>query len=175
MHRRSRRAKRYSANASSLPRSPARPLPMCGHASCAYLQRGRPADGSGELTVVLRPWLRQVAGGKTVQHLAKALLVQILKGILPDQHHRRVHAGAKTFDLFPAEIAVLGQMEGIVVDPALANLDDISGAAQPARRGAANLDVRLLADRLQLEHGVEGRDLHRPAVGHVEQARARPY
>src|ERR1700716_1316137 len=161
MHWPSRRAERYSASASSYRHPPPPPLPMCGRASCIFLQRGRSTDRRRELTTVLRPRLRKVAGGKAVKHFAEAFLGQILVGILPDQHHRRVHAGAKTFDFFPAEISVLGQMKGIVMDAALAHFDDVGSAAQPARRGAADLDVRLLADRLQLKHGVEGRDLQR--------------
>jgi len=45
------------------------------------------------------------------------------------------------------------------MDAALPHLDDV--AAPRSRHGvvAADLDVRLLADRLQLEHRVEGRDL----------------
>src|SRR6267154_633235 len=127
----SRRAEQCSANVAS-------PL----HSS---LHRRR------ELTAVLRSRFHRFTGGKTVQHRAEVFLVQILVGILPDQYHWRVHAGAKTLDLFPTEISVLGQMEGFVMNAALAHLDDIAGAAQPAWRGAADLDVRLLADRLQLE------------------------
>src|SRR6266403_4560594 len=171
MHWPPRREERYSASSSSFRHSPARPLAMCGPGSCEFLQRGRSAHWSRELSAILRSWFRSLAGGKAVQHLAEAFLGQILVGILPDQHHRRVHAGAKTLDFFPAEIAILGQMKGIVMDAALAHLDDIAGAAQPARRGAADLDVRLLADRLQLEHRIESRNLQRPNVGHVKQIR----
>src|SRR5664279_1574981 len=146
---------------------------MYGHASCGFLQRGRAAHRRRELAVDLRSRLRRIAGGKTVEHLAEALLSQILVGILPDQHHRRIHAGAETLDFFPAEIAILGQMKGIVMDAALAHFDEIARAAQPAWRGAADLDVRLLADRLQLEHRVEGGDLQRADVGYVEQIRDR--
>src|SRR5712671_7351697 len=169
MRRPPRRAERYSASSSSFRNSRARPLAMCGHASCELFQCGRSAQWSRELTAILWSWLRSVAGGKAVQHLAEAFLGQILVGILPDQHHRRVHAGAKALDFFPAEIPVLGWMKGIVVDPALAHLDDIAGAAQPARRGAADLNVGLLADRLQLKHRVEGRDFQHPDVGHAKQ------
>src|SRR5450759_844177 len=132
MHWPSRRAEGYSASASSYRHSPAQPLAMCGHASCGFLQRGRPAYGRRELAADLRSRLRRIARGKTVQHLAEAFLGQVLVGILPDQHHRRIHARAETLDFFPAEIAVLGQMEGIVVDTALAHFDDVAGAAQPA-------------------------------------------
>src|SRR6202521_4787771 len=130
MRRPSGRAERYSANASSQHHSPARPLPTSDQASCGFLQRGRSADGGRELTVVLRPGLRKVAGGEAIQHLAEVLLGQIFVSVLPDQHHWRVHAGAKAFDFFPAEIAVLGQMKGFVMNAALADLDDVGGAAQ---------------------------------------------
>src|SRR5260370_19826322 len=127
---------------------------MCGPASCEFFQRGRSTHWSRELSAILRSRLWCAAGGKAVQHLAEAFPGQILVGILPDQHHRRVHAGAKTLNFFPAEIPVLGQMTWFVADPALAHLDDIIGTAHPARRGAAYLNVSLLADRLQLKHHV---------------------
>src|SRR5664279_3895849 len=60
-------------------------------------------------------------------------------------------------------------MKGFVMNAALAHFNDGGGAAQPARGSAADLDVGLLADRLQLEHRVEGRDLERANVGHPEQ------
>src|SRR6266849_5722655 len=173
MHSPSRRAERYSASASWYRHSPARPHAMCGRVSCGFLQRGRSAHRRGELAVDLRPRLRRLAGGKAVQHFAKTFPGQILVGIFPDQHHRCVYAGAKTLDFFPAEIAIPGEMKGLMMDAALAHPDDIAGAAQPALRGTADLDVRLLADRLQPEHGVEGRNLERADVGHVEQIRDR--
>src|SRR6266403_1543386 len=169
MHWPPRRAERYSASSSWLRHSPARTIARCGPASCEFLQRGRSTHWSRELSAILRSWLWSVAGGKAVQHLAEAFPGQILVGILPDQHHRRVHAGAKTLNFFPAEIPVLGQMKGFVVDSAVAHLDDIIGAAQPARRGATDLNVGLLADRLQLKHRVEGRDFQHADVGHAEQ------
>src|ERR1700688_2380590 len=167
------RVERYSASSSSLRHSPALKPAISGDASCGLLQRGRPAHGGGELTSVLWSGFWRVAGGKAVQHLAKTFFGQILVGILPDQDHRGIDAGAEALDLFPAETAVLGEVKGIMMDPALAHLDDIAGAAQPARRGAADLDMRLLADRLQLEHRIERRDLQHADVGHLEQIRDR--
>src|ERR1700704_1191349 len=128
----SRRAEQCSANVAS-------PLHSSlhrrrGRASCGFLQRGRSTHRRRELTAVLRSRFHRFTGGKTVQHRAEVFLVQILVGILPDQYHWRVHAGAKTLDLFPTEISVLGQMEGFVMNAALAHLDDIAGAAQPAWR-----------------------------------------
>src|SRR5215831_9259555 len=87
--------------------SAAAPFRPSGH----FLQRGRPGDGRGKLSTVLRSRLRRMARGKAVQHLAEAFLGQILVVIVPDQNHRRVDAGAEAFDLLPAEIAVLGEME----------------------------------------------------------------
>src|SRR6266481_1949401 len=169
MHWPPRRAERYSASSSWLRHSPARTIARCGPASCEFFQRGRSTHWSRELSAVLRSRLRSVAGGKAVQHLAEAFPGQILVGILPDQHHRRIDAGAKALDFFPAEIAVLGEMKRVVMDAALAHFDKVAGAAQPARGGAADLDVRLLADRLQLEHRVESRNFQRPDIGHFQE------
>src|SRR5882724_1349727 len=171
---RPRHAKPYSASSSSYRHSPAEPFANYGRASCGFLQRGQPAHGSGELTVDLRSRLRRMARGEAIEHLAEAFLGQILISVLPDQRHRGVDAGAETLDFFPAETAILGQMEWFVVDPALAHLDEIARSAQAARRRAADLDVRLLADRLQLKHRVERRDFERADVGHAKQIRDRP-
>jgi hypothetical protein len=99
------------------------------------------------------------------------LFRQVFVGILEDLHHRRVDAGAETFDLFPGEHAVLGDLVHVLGDARLADPDQVLGAAQLAGRRAADLDMGLLADRLQLEHGVEGRHFQNPDVGHVEQIR----
>src|SRR6266481_6447834 len=161
----SRRAARYSASSSSHRHSLPSPLPIWGHASCGFHQRGRSTHRRGELTAVLRSRLWEIAGGKAVQHLAEAFLGQVLVGILPDQNHRRVDASAKALDFFPTKTSILGKMKGIVMNAALAHLDDIAGAAQSARRGTTDLDVSLFADRLQLKHCIEGRDFQRPDVG----------
>src|SRR5262245_18848521 len=134
----------------SLSSSMIRTLPSmaaCQAASGGFLQRGRSAHRRGELTVDLRARLRRIVGRKTIQHPAEAFLGEILVGILPDQDHRRVDTSAEALDLFPAEIAILGDVEGIVMDPALADLDDVGRTAHPARRGATDLDMCLLADR----------------------------
>src|ERR1700721_2579818 len=88
-------------------------------ASGDFFQRGRSTHRRRELAIDLRPRLRRLAGGKAIEHLAEVFLGQILVGILPDQDHRRIHAGAEAFDLFPTEIAILRQFEGIMMDPAL--------------------------------------------------------
>src|SRR3954469_17479771 len=95
------------------------------HASGDLLQRGRPAARRRELAAVLRTGLGRIARSKAVEHLAEGFLGQVLIGVLADQHHRRIHAGPEALDLFPAEIAVLGEMEGLVVDAVLANVDQI--------------------------------------------------
>src|SRR5258707_15859810 len=100
-------ATRYSASSSSHRHSLGPTAAMSDRAACGFLQRGRPGGRRGELAAVLWPWLRRLAAGKSVEHLAKALLGEVLVGILPDQDHRRVDAGAETLDLLPTEIAVL--------------------------------------------------------------------
>ena len=45
---------------------------------------------------------------------------------------------------------------------------ELVGAAQHARRGAAELNVEL-TDRLKVEHGVEGRDLEHADMRHAEE------
>src|ERR1700712_4257991 len=130
-------AERYTASASWCRHPP--PLAKCGAVSRGFLQRGRPAHRRGELARDLRSGLRRIAGGKAVEHLAEILLGEVLVGVAPDQHHRCIDAGAKTLDFLPAEVAVPGEMKGIVMNAALAQVDDVSGAAQPAGRGAADL------------------------------------
>src|ERR1051325_1980505 len=55
------------------------------------------------------------------------------------------------------------------MDAAAADPEQLVRAAQHAWRGAAHLHVRLLADRREQKHGVEGRDLEHADVGHAEQ------
>src|SRR3954451_4945112 len=156
MPRRRAHAEPYSASASWCRHSPPRPPARCGAASRGFFQRGGPAHRRGELARDLRSGLRRIAGGKAIEHLAEIFLGEILVSIAPDQHHGCIDAGAKTLDFLPTEVAVSGEMKVIVMNAALAHLDDVGGAAQPAGGGAADLDVGLPADRLQLEHGVEG-------------------
>src|SRR5215471_852272 len=139
------------------------------HASGDLLQCGGTRDGRGELPSVLRsrPW--RVAGGKAVKHLSKALFGQILVGVLPDHDHGRVHAGAKAFNLFPAEIAVPREVERIAMNATLANVDEVACATQPAWRCPADLHVGLFAHRPQLKHSIKGRDLKHADVRHLEQ------
>src|SRR5258707_6264301 len=92
-------ATRYSASSSSHRHSLGPTPAMSDRASCGFLQRGRPGDRRGELAAVLWPWLRRLAAGKSVEHLAKRLLGEVLGGLLPDQDHRTVHAGVGALTL----------------------------------------------------------------------------
>ena len=106
--------------------------------------------------------------GESVEHLLEQLRRQILVGVLADLDHRRIGAAGDAFHLFPGEVAVLGKVMRLRVDAFAAQLQQILGPAQHARRRPAHLDMRLAAHRRQLEHGVEGRDLVDPDVGHAE-------
>jgi hypothetical protein len=110
---------------------------------------------------------------ETVDDLLELLGRQVFEGVLEDHDHRRVDAGALTFDFFPGKRATLVQGEGIMGNLALANLDQVFGATQHAGRRTANLNVGARADRLQLELGVEGRNFERADVRHAEHVRDR--
>jgi hypothetical protein len=72
----------------------------------------------------------------------------------------------RTLDLRQSEQPVLGRFS--LFHPALpARREDVVGTAQHARGGPAHLDVEA-ADRREVEHGVEGRDLEHSDVGHAE-------
>src|SRR5262249_27006368 len=58
----------------------------------------------------------------------------------------------------------------LVADHAAAHLFQFFRAAQHARRGAAELDVKT-ADRREIEHGVKCRDFEHADLGHAEQIR----
>src|SRR3546814_1323650 len=72
-----------------------------------------------------------------------------------DLRHRRVGAGAEALDLDDREQPVGGHLAQADAELLLAGLGDAVRAAQPAGRGAANLD-EVLADRLHVEHRIEG-------------------
>src|SRR3990170_7221214 len=84
--------------------------------SLGRLQGGRTADGRRKLAVDLRPGLRRRALGEAVEHFLKTFRRQILVGVAPDQHHRRVDAGAEALDFLPGEIAVGGELKRLLVD-----------------------------------------------------------
>ena len=131
-------------------------------------QRGRAAFRRTEAPVVLRARGHFAPGGNVVDELFQALRRQVLVGVLEDLHHGRVDAGTEALDLFPREVAVGRQLVRMGRDLRLADPDQVFRAAQLARRRAADLDMRLLADRGQLEHRVEGRDLEHADVRHAE-------
>jgi hypothetical protein len=93
--------------------------------------------------------------------------IEILEILVADLHHRRIDAGAEAFDLAQGEGAVLGRLAEVDAEPLLAGLHDRVGAAQPAGRRRADLQ-QVLSDRLQIEHGVEARDLVDADRRHVE-------
>ena len=73
------------------------------------------ADRRGEVTVNLRSRLRRAPGGEVVEDLFEAFRRQVLVGIVPDQHHRRVDAGAEALDLLPGELTVRRDVKRIGV------------------------------------------------------------
>jgi hypothetical protein len=103
-----------------------------------------------------------------VYDLIKPLGRQVLKGILEDHHHWRIHAGAEAFDLFPRQRAGFVRLERLGIDLLLAGLDQVARSTQHAGRGSADLDMRLRADRPKLVLGVEGRDFKHPDQRHFE-------
>ncbi len=115
--------------------------------------------------------LAALAGFESVDDFFQTFRRQILIGILEDDDHGSVDAGALTLDFFPGERAFGIEREGIVMDLLLTDLHQIFRAAQHAGRGAADLDMGTGADRLQLELGVEGRNLEHADIGHAELGR----
>ena len=91
---------------------------------------------------------------------------EILVEIIVDLHHRRIGAGTKAFDLKPRELAV-GRDVALVADLVFQDLFQVLRAHAMTRHRAAKLD-EMRPDRLKVEHGVEGRDLHHPDVRHAE-------
>ena len=133
-----------------------------------------PRDRHRRLPPVLRAGLGRLAALESVEQRLENLRRQVLVGVLRHLDHRRVHAGAEALDLLPGEIAVGGDVMLIVMDALAADVDQVARAAQHAGRRAADLDVRLRADRLEMEHRVEGRDLEHADLRHAEHRRRRP-
>jgi hypothetical protein len=96
------------------------------------------------------------------------ILVEVLVVVVVDLHHRRVDAGAEAFDLDQGEQPVLGGAADADAAFLADRLLERVGAAQPARRGAAKLH-EVFADRRQVEHRIEGRDLVGADERHIEQ------
>ena len=99
----------------------------------------------------------------------EALRGQIFVGVLEYLDHRRVDTCAEALDLFPGKKTVVRNLVHMLGDARLADLDQVFRSAQLTRRGAAYLDMCLFPDRLQLEHGVEGRNFQNADIRHVEQ------
>jgi hypothetical protein len=87
-----------------LPRAPARIEIGIG-------ERGRTAQGRGELTIDLRTGLDRFAIREVGEQRGEALRGQILVVIEIDLGDRRVDAGAKTLDLDPRQLAVRGDVK----------------------------------------------------------------
>ena len=126
------------------------------------------ADRRGKLPVDLRAGLDGRPLGEAIEHLFETFSRKVLVGVVPDQHHRRVDAGAEALDLLPRKIAVGRDVERVVMDALLADVENGVSAAQPARRRAADLHMGLLPARLQQEHGVERRHFQRADMRHAE-------
>ena len=130
---------------------------------------GQATDRLGRLAPDLRAGLDLAAGLDVVEQLVEVLGAQVLVVQLVDLHHRRVAAGAQALDLQPAEHPVVAHLAH-GADTPLQHGFDIVRSGQHAGRRAAQLD-EVAADRLEVEHRVEGRDLQHPDVGHAEHAR----
>src|SRR5439155_7597665 len=92
---------------------------------------------------------------------------EVLVVVIIDLGHRRVHAGAEAFDFYPGEFAVSGNMH-LLADASVADVLEGVGAAQHAGRSGTKLHVEF-SNRLEIEHGVEGRDLQCANARHAEQ------
>lgn len=84
--------------------------------------------------------------------------------IVVDRHHGGIHTGAQALHLRDGELLILGGLTDTDAELLLAGLEDLVGAAQPAGRGGAHLNV-VFARGLAHEHRVEG--------GHLVDAHVR--
>lgn len=75
--------------------------------------------------------------------------------IVVDRHHGGVYTGAQALHLRDGELLILGGLTNSNAELFLAGLEDLVGAAQPAGRGGAHLNV-VFARGLTHEHRVEG-------------------
>ena len=129
-------------------------------------QRDRPAERRRGLAPVLRAGLDVTPGLQILQNARQALGREVLVIVLVDLRHGRVDASAEAFDLGPGEQPVRRHVARLA-DQLAAGVLDLVGASQPARRRAADLHV-IAADRRQIEHRVEGRDLVDADIGHAQ-------
>ncbi len=125
------------------------------------------AGGFGADAAGLRAGRGTLAAAKGLDQLRRRFGRQVFVKILVDLEHRRVGAGAEAFDLGPGEHAVGGRRHLRRADQLLADGHHVVGAAQRAGRRGADLEMEF-ADRGEIEHRVEGRDLQHADERHVE-------
>ena len=92
---------------------------------------------------------------------------QIFDEIVVHLDHGRVHAGAEALDLRAGEQPILAGLAGPDPDFVADGAEHVANAAQHARRRAAHLEM-VPADRGQVDHRVEGRDLHHADFRHAQ-------
>ena len=85
-----------------------------------------------------RLWLFSIC--KLIENIVEALRCEILVIVVVDLYGRRVHARTQAFDFDPRKHAVRGNVL-LLANTALAQLDQLIGTAQHARRGAADLQI----------------------------------
>ena len=117
----------------------------------------------------LRTGLRTFAICQRIEDLHGLIVIKIFVIIVVDLHHRRGGAIAHALHLGQREHAVGGRL-ALHHALVLASGHDVVRTAQHAGRGAADLHV-VAADRLQIVHGVKGRDLIGADVRHIELRR----
>ena len=88
--------------------------------------------------------------------------------MIVDLHHGGVDAGAEALDLGQRKVTVLRGFAQADAELVAASIAERIRATQPAGRRPAELHV-IAADRLQVQHRVEGGDLVDPDRRHVEQ------
>src|SRR5260221_14604127 len=132
------------------------------------MQRLRSGDRRRALALQRGAGWRGLAARQGVERRLGRGSVEILVEIVVDLDDRRVDAGAEALDFGEREFAVRGGLADADAEFLAACLDDLVGAAQPARRRRADLE-EMLADRLEVEHRVEGRDLVDPHPRHAEE------
>src|SRR5262249_25645548 len=130
-------------------------------------ERGRTPERRRELAIDLRPGPDLSSRYQVVENPAEALGGEVFEIVVIDLRPRPGGAPAEALDLDPRQLTVGGNAL-LGSDPLVTDLDDLVRPAQQARRRAAELDVEF-SDRLQIEHGVEGRDFERADLRHAEE------
>ena len=111
---------------------------------------------------------RQVAAVlQSAQYAREIAVGQILDEIVVHLNHGRVHAGAEALDLRAGEQPVFAGLAGPDPDFVADGAEHLPNTAQHARRRAAHLEM-VPADRGQIDHRVEGRDLHHADLRHAQ-------